>query len=191
MIGKTFYRLTVVDYFGQDSRKNHLWKCICSCGGECVVRGSHLRRGEKRSCGCYRKENGKSVVKFAHIANTKHGLSRQKRLYNIWAAMLDRCSNPKHSHYDRYGGRGIAVCQEWLDPVEFFRWAKSSGYKRTLTLDRIDNDGGYHPGNCKWSTCKEQCRNKSNNLMLDFEGEMQPAVVVAEKMNLNYRTLLS
>jgi hypothetical protein len=87
------------------------------------------------------------------------------RLYNIWVGLKGRCNNPNDARYDRYGGRGISVCEEWNTSFQsFYDWAISNGYSEDLTIDRIDNDGNYEPSNCKWSTNKEQCNNRVTNI---------------------------
>ena len=87
------------------------------------------------------------------------------RLYSIWSGLKGRCNNPNDPRYDRYGGRGISVCEEWNTSFQsFYDWAISNGYSEDLTIDRIDNDGNYEPTNCKWSTSKEQCNNRSSNI---------------------------
>ena len=105
----------------------------------------------------------------------KHGdrpKGKKTRLYNIWSHMCERCNNPNFVYYERYGGRGISVCSEWLGNYDAFReWALSNGYKDNLTLERKDNDGNYCPENCKWATPKEQANNRRSNRLLSFNGE--------------------
>lgn len=99
-----------------------------------------------------------------------HGLS-STRIYNIWIDMKKRCYNTKSNRYKRYGGRGITVCDEWLhNPKAFFEWSIENGYADNLTIDRIDNDGNYEPGNCRWITQKEQQRNTSRNRFITANG---------------------
>jgi hypothetical protein len=107
---------------------------------------------------------------------------RTCRLYRVWDQMKSRCRNPNHMHYHRYGGRGISVCQEWLDYAKFRAWAVSNGYGKGLTLDRINNDGNYEPTNCRWTTMREQIRNSSIVHPITFRGETLPIVVWSERM---------
>ena len=150
-----FGRLLVIARAGSSKGREALFKCRCDCGKEVIVVGKSLRRGLTKSCGCLQRE-------IAKKANTKHGLGNyENRIYRIWRGMRTRCLNPNASHYKIYGGRGISVCSEWLHEVKlFYEWAVSHGYKDNLTIDRIDNDKGYEPSNCRWATYKEQRHNQ-------------------------------
>ena len=155
--GKKFGRLTVNYRVGNIKGKS-AWKCTCECGKEVIVTGRNLVRGNTLSCGCYRKEQIKKAV-------TKTGMS-QSRIYHIWQGMKQRCFDEKRKNYERYGGRGISVCNEWKDSFPSFYEHVSNlqhfgepGY----TLDRINNDGNYEPGNVRWATAKEQANNKRNS----------------------------
>lgn len=121
-------------------------------------------------------------------ANKTHGM-RWSRLYNIWTQMHQRCTNQKLDHYDRYGGRGITVCKEWIEFEVFAEWAIKNGYKDNLTIDRINVDGNYEPKNCKWSTDVEQQRNKRNNHFVTINGETKTIAEWAEINELPYKTL--
>lgn len=152
MAGKRFGRLTVIERNGSDTGGIR-WKCRCDCGNVVTVRGTHLRSGATLSCGCYQK----TAVK---MSNTTHG-QWLSRLHRIWSAMKQRCYNPKNTGYANYGGRGIRVCDEWLNSFSaFYNWALSHGYDDTLTIDRINNDGNYEPNNCRWLTRAQQNKNK-------------------------------
>lgn len=109
---------------------------------------------------------------YHHNGNPKHGLFRgNERLFNVWQTMKSRCENPNRSNYDRYGGRGIEVCDEWHSAENFVKWAIESGYQRGLQLDRIDNNGNYCPDNCRWVTPKQNSRNTRRNQFLTIHGE--------------------
>lgn len=131
------------------------WLCRCDCGKEIVVRTTALTSGHTKSCGCYAKhlrENG--------VPHTTHG-NKHSRLYRIWCGMKSRCCNSNVPFYKYYGGKGIAVCEEWQNDFQsFFGWSMANGYEDHLTIDRIDNDGNYEPSNCRWVSMTVQNRNK-------------------------------
>lgn len=117
-----------------------------------------------------------------------HGM-RYSRLYNIWTQMIQRCINKNLDHYDRYGGRGIKVCPEWMDFEVFAEWAMENKYQKNLSIDRIDVNGNYEPSNCKWSTVVEQQRNKRNNHYLTINKVTKTVAEWAELSGLPYKTL--
>ena len=110
-----------------------------------------------------------------------------RHLYDIWSGIKERCLDETKPRYKDYGGRGIKICQEWLNSFDnFVEWALSSGYEIGLTVDRIDNDGDYEPDNCRWLTKREQNRNKRTNLMVEYRGETKPLIVWCEELGLKY-----
>ncbi len=123
----------------------------CHCGNIFEAMTQHIKTRINQHCGCIPMRSNHSSY---------HGMTGT-RLYYILDTMIARTSNPKHDAYKYYGARGIKVCDEWLnDRGTFFTWAEANGYEDNLTIDRIENDGNYEPGNCKWSTMKEQCQNR-------------------------------
>lgn len=121
---------------------------------------------------------------------TTHKMSGT-RIYNIWALMKRRCTNPNNKEFERYGARGITLCEEWQDFMSFYKWAMANNYTDKLTLDRIDNNGNYEPENCRWVTMKEQQRNRSNNHLITYNGKTQTISQWAEERNINHDTLFS
>lgn len=112
------------------------------------------------------------------------------RLYNIYSHMKSRCYDSNNDHYKWYAARGITICDEWLnDFMSFYEWAMNNGYKENLTLDRIDNDKGYSPDNCRWTTMKVQVRNRSNTRNITYKGETKTLTEWCDQLELNYKTI--
>lgn len=110
-------------------------------------------------------------------------------VYNSWSNMIQRCTNPKHPSYPRYGGRGITVCADWRDGAKFIKWAYDNGFKVGLSIERVDNDGNYCPENCRWATRKEQQRNRQANHRVTYGGETKCLTEWAEVLGMNPATL--
>ncbi len=111
------------------------------------------------------------------------------RIYNIWFDMKRRCYQSQNKRFDRYGGRGIKVCEEWHDFQNFFDWSLANGYKDNLTIDRKNIDGDYCPDNCRWADIYTQANNRSNNHFITYKGETKTLMEWSKKLNINYRTL--
>lgn len=150
LTGQVFGRLSVLSRAGNLGRKA-AWLCQCACGNECTVRSDHLMGARVLSCGCYRVE--KSTVQA-----TTHGLSKTRE-YRIWRNMKNRCEWDKWPEWHLYGGRGITVCQRWSESFEAFIEDMGPCTTPKHSIDRIDGDKGYEPGNCRWATPTEQARN--------------------------------
>jgi len=186
--GNTYGRLIVLSLSSVDKKGNYRWLCGCSCGNQSVVRKDALRSKIKptRSCGCLgaemRKSNGKRSL--------KHGLSHSHPLYYVWAQMRRRCLKPSSDVWNLYRGRGISVCDAWSDFSVFLR--DMGDRPEGMSLDRIDNDQGYSPENCRWATSKEQCNNKRTPSQckvdyLNYQTGLQfVAALIGPKMRMCY-----
>ena len=166
--GQYFGRLLVLER-AENSKCNRIrWLCVCDCDNYVIVHSSKLNHRNRLSCGCHKPRH----------SGTK--------LYRIWDAFKSRCYNPNVKDYRIYGGRGITVCDEWrCNFLTFREWAWKNGYKEGLQIDRIDNDKGYSPSNCRFVTRKEQMRNRRNNVY--FEDKL--LVEIAETTDIPYYTL--
>lgn len=175
--GKRFGRLTVKkQFYGKKSKLYCL--CLCDCGVEKVVDRSSLKDGRTQSCGCFAKDRHP----------IRHGLAGS-RIYNIWCAMKGRCNNPNLPFYKYYGERGIKVCEEWNDFKSFYEWAMENGYHDSLTIDRIDVNGGYSPDNCRWVTMGKQSNNRCSTIYMTMDGEKRAIKEWSDILNIPRRVL--
>jgi len=179
--GKMFGRLTVFRRAESPRPTETRWECQCDCGRQVVTASFRLRNGITKSCGCLANE-------LTSLRSKKHGMFGT-RLYRIWFNMKQRCANPKHVAYKNYGGRGITVCPEWQTFEPFCEWAIANGYRDDLSIDRIGNEEGYSPSNCRWVTDKEQGQNKRNNRMISFRGEKITVAECARRTGIRENTL--
>lgn len=178
--GNRYGRLLVMSK--ADGMRRVSWKCKCDCGNTVIVPGIQLRCGKTKSCGCLHKE---ITAKKNAERLTKHGDART-RLYGIFIGMHKRCEKKYHTAYGEYGGRNIKVCDEWSDYSTFKEWALENGYSDSLTIDRIDNNKGYSPDNCRWSTMKEQSNNKRSSRIIECNGERHTVAEWSEILNIPY-----
>lgn len=185
MIGTKINNLTIIEDLGRVlyktasgfKRNRHRVIVECICGKRKEVSLGELKCRQQVSCGCMKKRN------------KKHGL-RYEPLYLVFDSMKSRCYNPKDSSYNRYGGRGINICDEWLnDFSSFYHWSIINGWQKGLQIDRINNDGNYKPENCRFVTPKENCNNKSNNVFLEYKDVKKPILIWCKEFNINFVTL--
>ena len=182
LTGKRFGKLVAIKTAGKTKNGAYLWKCKCDCGNEIIANVGNLKNGHTKSCGCLRVDRCKTNF-------TKHGLEHT-RLYGIWSDMRLRCYDEKNIAYHRYGGRGITICDEWKNDVKaFYDWATANGYKDSLTIDRIDNDGNYCPENCRWATVKEQASNRRSNILVTHNGKTQTMKKWANEVGTPYKVV--
>lgn len=191
LTGRRFGHLLVLKHAGthvtSGGGKKSMWECRCDCGNITTVRGNDLKKGTTKSCGCEKNKRFPTM-------NTTHGCAKrgkEDRLYGIWKNMKHRCYNKNDSHYDKYGGKGVSVCDEWKDDYPTFKtWAYNNGYDDSAefgkcTIDRIDNDGDYCPDNCRWVNQIAQMNNTSRNHYIELNGKRMTIAEFARVMNIS------
>lgn len=172
--GQRFGKWIAIKYAG-----NHSWHCVCECGNRRVVLSWNLRSGHTKRCNQCRQ---KAITKHRHAGWTRRGIPCSPT-YSSWLAMLKRCNNPKLPSYQRYGKRGITVCQRWRDFRNFL--ADMGKRPKGKTLDRLDNACGYYLSNCRWATLLEQGANKSNNRFVTYRGKRMILAEAARRTGFN------
>lgn len=183
LMGQRFGSLTALRYTHivlSSGRRMPAWVCACDCGAEKAILGCHLRSGKSRSCGC-------------RLGSEKPGGNRKKWPgYGVWQQMNYRCENPDVKGYRYYGARGIKVCDRWrggVDGFENFIADMGGPPPDGLTIDRIDNDGNYEPGNCRWATPEQQRFNTRRSIHAVIGGVRVPLIKYAKRLGLNYEVL--
>lgn len=180
LTGQVFERLTVISFEKRVNRVS-LFNCICICGNTKLLSSNTLLMGKTKSCGCLKKEI-MSKTKSTHT-KTKHPL------YTIWCAMKRRCYNQNVKDYPNYGGRGISVCDKWLNDFQAFYDDMFFNYDKGLTIERINNNGNYEVSNCKWVSRKIQNRNKRTVNKIEIDGEFKCLSEWAEIYKINLKTV--
>lgn len=175
--------------------RKYYWLCQCNCGNNKIIQGTALTSNKTKSCGCFRKKTtsiqGKKNIKHGHSSNNKKTI-----FYKKWVGIKSRCLNEKVQDYYRYGGRGIKVCDSWLEFKNFrddmyksyLKHVKEFGEKDT-TIERINNNGNYCKENCKWITWKEQYENKSNLRFITYKNKKQTLAKWSKELELNATTI--
>ena len=158
LTGQRFNRWNVVSFSHVDKKqRSAYWNCICICGTKSVVAARNLKNGDSRSCGCLQKD----AVSRAHkIHGQSGGRNERTRVYRIWTCMKYRCTNKNNSNYKYYGDRGITVCKRWVNSFNSFISDMGMPTSNKHSIERINNNLGYYPSNCKWATQSEQLRNR-------------------------------
>lgn len=177
-IGQKFKNLTVVRPLGKVNGDNHYQSLVrCTCGNEFVIRDTFLICGNRTQC-----------PRCSNQDKIKHGMT-DTSIYYLWQGMKDRCLNPNNKRFNDYGGRGISVCNEWLDSDVFIEWAIENGWEEGLQIDRIDVDGNYEPANCRFVTQLENARNRRNTVFIHYEGKLMPIGEVADITGLRHELI--
>lgn len=185
LVGYRFGKLIILRYLGSTIKGGHaMWECLCDCGNITTTTTNHLNAGHTTSCGCAGRQ--------ARLrAKTKHG-DCGTRLYGAYRDMKSRCYNHRNVGYRHYGGKGIRVCEKWLDSYGAFKeWALLNGYNDELTLDRRDINKDYCPENCRWATFTEQQNNTSRTRRILYNGNTQSVAEWARELGLPYTILYS
>lgn len=191
IIGKRYGRLVVISYSHNIKNNNkrvgykHYYNCKCDCGNNCIVERNSIKYGNTQSCGCIHKQQlsdrNKQTARLNGDSSNKY-----MKLHNSWSAMKNRCLSNKNIHYENYGGRGITICDDWLDWNKFKNWAINNGWKSGLTIDRIDINGNYEPSNCRWVDYGVQANNTRHNKMITYNSKTQSLASWCRELNLNY-----
>lgn len=195
--GRRCGRLMVVEALVQRANNGAvLWKCVCDCGQETISPGHCLRRGQIKSCGCLKREVGAAQLKLYALTGArpqyKHGeaiAGKETVEWRTWHSIKSRCDPARPSPNPDYAARGIRVCHEWLDSYERFLSDVGRRPSPEHSLDRIDVNGNYAPGNVRWATAKEQARNRRNSLFIEFDGLRLTLAEWAERTGLTNTTI--
>lgn len=177
LTGKTYNMLTVIKRLPNDSSGATVWECQCECGRITKVRSNNLKNGNVKSCGCLKHRS----------TSTTHNKSNTK-LYGIWNAMRQRCYNPNYHAYKNYGGRGITICDDWVNSFNnFYNWAINNGYQEGLSIERINVDDNYYPNNCTWITLAQQAQNRRSCHMFCYNNKKQNLSQWCNELGLDYK----
>jgi len=185
LTGKKFHRLTVVGYLGRRCHSS-AWLCKCDCGANSEVSAGALQKGSIKSCGCFQRER-MAALTYKHGGRSR--VTGGSSAWKAWEGMRSRCADPSNKDWKWYGGKGIKVHSSWMD--DFDQFIRHIGPKPTEkhTLDRIDRNGNYEPGNVRWATWTEQARNRSNNRIVEFKGQSMVLIEAAELSGIPYKTV--
>lgn len=182
--GKLFVTGRAEDRYGPSGKKVLMWQCNCDCGKQSVVRGRSLRSGASRSCGCGVIEANRKPKSEGH-PQFKHGLTGTRE-YDSWNNARKRTTNPQNPKYPSYGGRGIVMCDRWLN--DFLAFLSDMGPRpEGTTLDRKDNNGPYSPENCRWANSVQQVRNRRVTVMITIDGETKSLGEWSEIYNIHWK----
>lgn len=180
LTGKQFGRLSVLGRVPTSSGYSY-YACVCECGSSTVARGANLSTGNTASCGCLRADS-------LSARSRSHGMSKTTT-YKSWCHMKERCLNEGNQDYKDYGGRGIKVCERWLNSFECFLADMGEKPDGKYSIDRLKTDGDYCPENCRWSTNEQQARNRRNNHPVEFNGRTQLLVEWSQETGVRQETI--
>lgn len=182
--GHKYGKLTVIKFLYRNIKDGYsYWECLCDCGKIKISCLKSLRNGGNKSCGCLYKET------FSIKPSNKKHLSSKTVEYTTWRSMKERCYNPKHKSYKDYGGRGITICNKWLNSFENFFEDMGLRPSKNHSIDRKDNSLGYFKENCYWATKKEQSNNQRSNLLINYNNKTQTLMEWCKELDLYYNTI--
>lgn len=188
--GMRFSRLVAIQLMVKGSKRvKEEWLCVCDCGEKRSVRSHSLRTGHTKSCGCLQREivtqGGRLKIEHGHARSS--GVARPTPTWSSWNSMIRRCNDKNARDYHLWGGRGITICDRWGN---FSAFLEDMGVRPAgTTLDRIDNEKNYEPGNCRWATKQEQGRNRRDNIVVEHEGRAATLAEWSEVTGIAYATL--
>jgi len=175
-IGERYGKIEIIARAKIDRGDRPVWIYRCDCGNVKEIMASHLYKGGTKSCGCTKTYNGRKM---------KHG-GADTREYKIWGGLRSRCNNANNPSYNNYGAKGIKVCERWENGFSNFLEDMGLAPSKRHTIDRIDNNGDYEPGNCRWATYTQQNNNKSDNVFLEFNGVVMQVAQWAKEFGVSY-----
>lgn len=183
LAGQRFGRLSVIGR-APNRNKNPAFFCLCDCGTQTTALGGNLRKGSTQSCGCLMVDRTIAANRVHGAASRRDGRSRE---YQSWAKMIQRCTNPNDPNFEKYGGRGISVCERWM---AFENFILDMGVApEGLTIDRKDNNGNYEPANCHWVDRRAQANNRRSNRLISHNGVTQTLSQWARERGIKVSTL--
>lgn len=186
VIGRKYNRLLILEELYNYNRRTFL--CLCDCGIYKKVALNVLKSGNTKSCGCYSKYKSSQRKGVSNTHNIVHGMINTSE-YKSWCSMKERCYNVNNKKYKDYGGRGITICDMWLNSFENFYADMGAKPSESHSIDRIDVNGNYEPNNCRWATKKQQSNNKRNNIFYEYKNKKMTLGDISELVNVSYQLL--
>lgn len=180
LVGEKFNLLTVISDAGTSKDNQSQWKCKCICGGYIIVPSNRLKNGITKSCGCLFKKGNRFI----------HGESRKTVEYRAWNKIKERCYSITSKDYNKWGGRGVKMCDEWRNDFLLFLRDMGRRPSKNHSIDRIDNNGNYEPSNCRWATKIEQNRNTRKNVYLEYRGIRKTLSEWSHIIGVNYGSIV-
>jgi hypothetical protein len=183
--GNRYGRLIVKSRDHDHPSKNTMWHCVCDCGKEKTINGYSLVRGSTKSCGCIQREI------MRQLKTTHGGSHRGKHTpeYKTWAGMKKRCYDENNNTFINYGGKGVKMCERWLESFDNFLADMGRKPSPKHSIDRLDSSGDYSPENCRWATQQQQANNKSSNRVISYKGQSKTIAQWSRVLNMKYAAL--